>query len=125
MSLFDKETMEKAGKSNWLVGADFEGAGQVLKIKKVEKAKSMYGAGADSAMVEREILAEGEVFRYTFEDKEGNEKSHDSHSMPFMIALQNAEFNFGDWLLIKRTGKLRDTRYTAEQIETPFEAVSF
>ncbi len=24
---------------------------------------------------------------------------------------------YGDWLLIKRTGKLRDTRYTAEKLD--------
>lgn len=116
MALFPNDVMDKAGKSDWLVGADFEGAGQVLKIKSIEKVKSDYGAAAGSSIVEREILEEGQVFRYSFEDAEGNEKTHDSHSMPFMIALQNAEFNFGDWLLIKRTGKLKDTRYTAEQV---------
>lgn len=118
MALFDQTIMDKAGKSNWLVGADFEN-GQTLKIKSVETVKSDFGASADSSIVEREILKEGEVFRYTFEDASGEEKVHDSHSMPFFIAMQGAEFNFGDWLLIKRTGKLRDTRYTADKVEAP------
>lgn len=119
MALFDKDTMEKVGKSDWITGADFEGDGQFLLIKAVDKVKSQYGASADNGMVEREILAEGETFRYTFEDKDGNTRTFDSHSMPFMIGMQNAEFNFGDWLLIKRTGKLRDTRYTAEKVDGP------
>lgn len=119
MALFDPETMEKAGKSDWYTGADFEGDGLTLQIKKVEKVKSQYGATADSGMVERDILEEGEIFRYTFADSEGAEKNFDSHSMPFMIAMQGAEFNLDDWLLIKRTGKLRDTRYTAEKVEAP------
>lgn len=118
MALFDKDTMDKAGKSNWLAGEDFEN-GLTLQIKSVEKVKSQYGAKADSGMVEREILQEGETFRYTFVDGEGSEKQFDSTSMPFMIGMNSAEFNFGDWLLIKRTGKLRDTRYTAEKVDAP------
>ena len=127
MALFDKDIMDKAGKSDWYTGADFEGDGLTLQIKKVEKVKSQFGATADSGMVEREILDEGEVFRYTFADKDGTEKNFDSHSMPFMIGMQNSEFNLGDWLLIKRTGKLRDTRYTVEKVDAPLKAseVSF
>lgn len=119
MAIFDSETMEKAGKTDWYTGADFEGEGLTLQIKGVEKVKSQYGASADNGMVEREILEEGQTFRYTFADSEGNEKNFDSHSMPFMIAMQSAEFNIGDWLRIKRTGKLRDTRYTAEKVDAP------
>jgi hypothetical protein len=119
MPIFDKDTMEKAGRSDWLAGEDFEGEGLVLQVKSVEKVKSQYGAKADSGMVEREILQEGETFRYTFADKNGTEKQFDSTSMPFMIGLNNAEFNFGDWVHIKRTGKLRDTRYTAEKVDAP------
>lgn len=116
MALFDEETMERAGKSDWYTGADFEGDGLTVQIKKVEKVKSQYGATSDNGMVERGILKEGETFRYTFADKDGTEKNLDSHSMPFMIAMQGAEFNIEDWLHIKRTGKLRDTRYTAEKV---------
>ena len=119
MAIFDPKDMEKVGKSEWLTGADFEGDGLVLKIKSVEKVKSQYGAGADNAMVERAILQEGETFRYVFEDVGGNDRQFDSHSMPFMIGMTNAEFNFGDWLFIKRTGKLRDTRYTPEKVDAP------
>lgn len=119
MALFDKDTLEKAGKSDWYTGADFEGNGLTLQIKKVEKVKSQYGAKADSSMVEREILQEGETFRYTFADATGAEKNFDSDSMPFMIGMNGAEFNFGDWLHIQRTGKLRDTRYTAEKVDAP------
>lgn len=119
MAIFDNATMEKAGKNDWYTGADFEGIGLTLQIKGVEKVKSQFGASADSAMVEREILEEGQIFRYTFADASGEEKNFDSHSMPFMIAMTQAEFNFGDWLLIKRTGKLRDTRYTAEKVDAP------
>lgn len=119
MALFDGDTMSKVGKSDWYTGADFEGNGLTLQIKKVEKVKSQFGATADSGMVEREILEEGYTFRYTFADSSGEEKNFDSHSMPFLIAMNGAEFNFGDWLQIKRTGKLRDTRYTAEKVDAP------
>ncbi len=119
MALFDKDTMDKAGKSDWYTGADFEGAGLTLQIKKVEKVKSQYGATTNDGLVEKGILEEGETFRYTFADASGAEKNMDTHSFPFMIAMQGAEFNFGDWLHITRTGKLRDTRYTAEKVEAP------
>lgn len=127
MAIFDSADMEKVGKSDWLTGSDFEGEGQVLKIVSVEKVKSQYGAAADNGMVEKEILEEGQTFRYSFEDSEGATRTFDSHSMPFMIGLNNAEFNFGDWLHIQRTGKLRDTRYMAEKVDEPIspEKVSF
>ena len=119
MAIFDNETVEKVGESKWLNGSSFEGEGLVLQIKAVDKIKSQYGAKADNALVERGILEEGEMYRYTFEDTKGNERTFDSHSMPFMVGLNNAEFNFGDFLLIKRTGKLKETRYTAELVEAP------
>lgn len=119
MSIFDPKDMEKVGSNSYLSGSDFEGDGQTLQIKSVEKIKSQFGAGADNSMVEREILEEGQTMRYAFVDKDGNEKNFDSHSMPFMIGLNNADFNFGDWLHIQRTGKLRDTRYTAEKVDAP------
>lgn len=118
MALFDNETMSKAGKSDWYTGADFE-AGLTLQIKKVEKVKSQFGAAADNGLVEREILEEGETFRYTFADAKGEEKNFDSHSFPFFIAMQGAEFNLDDWLHITRTGKLRATRFTAEKVDAP------
>ena len=119
MALFDELTMEKAGKNEWYTGEDFSGDGLTLQIKSVEKVKSQYGAKADNGLVERTILEEGELYRYTFADANGEEKNFDSHSMPFFIAMQGAESNLGDWLLIKRTGKLRETRYTAEEVEAP------
>ena len=119
MALFDESTMEKAGKNEWYTGEDCSGDGLTLQIKNVEKVSSQYGAKADNGLVEREILEEGQIYRYTFADAEGKEKNFDSHSMPFFIAMQGAEFNFGDWLLIKRTGKLRDTRYTADKVDAP------
>lgn len=119
MALFDESVMDKAGKNDWYTGADFDGNGQVVQVKAVTKKKSQFGAAADSSIVEKEILEEGEVFQYTFADHDGVEKNFDSHSMPFFIAMTQAEFNFGDWLHIKRTGKLRDTRFTAEKVEGP------
>lgn len=124
MALFDKDIMDKVGKSDWYTGADFEGDGLILQIKKVDKVKSQFGATADNGMVERDILEEGETFRYTFADSKGEEKNFDSHSMPFMIGMQNAEFNLEDWLHIKRTGKLRDTRYTVDKVDAPEAEIS-
>lgn len=119
MALFDSETMEKVGKSDWYSGTDFEGEGLTLQIKSVEKVKSQYGADENHKLVEKEVLEKGELFRYTFVDVEGNEKPFDSHSQPFMIAMNQAEFNMGDWLHITRTGKLKDTRYVAEKVDAP------
>lgn len=119
MAIFPPEALDKFGKNEWLSGGDFKGNGLFLKIKSNEKVKSQFGAKADNGMVEREILEEGELFRYVFEDETGAERTFDSHSFPFAIALQNAEFNFGDWLHITRTGELKNTRYTAEKVDSP------
>jgi hypothetical protein len=120
MALFDKEIMDKAEamSSSWLKGTDFEN-GLTLKITHTEKIKSQYGAKAEDSMVEKNILEEGETFRYLFEDAQGVAKKHDSSSMPFFIAMQQVEMNYGDWLFIKREGKGDRTRYTAEIVDAP------
>lgn len=119
MALFDEEIMEKVGKSDWLTGADFDGDGLVLKVVSVDKISSQYGADDSHSLVEKGILSSGQTFRYVFADAEGNERKFDSHSTPFMIAMNNAEFNFGDFLHITRTGKQKDTRYVAEKVDAP------
>lgn len=113
--------MEKAqaGSGKWIKASDFADKGLTLQVVSTEKVKGQYGASAESALVEREILEEGESFRYNFKDTEGKERSHDSTSFPLFIALQNAEINFGDWLHIKREGKGDKTRYTAEVVDAP------
>lgn len=120
MSIFPKDVQDAANKMNgaWIKGADFE-EGLTLKIKATEKIKSQYGARAEDSIVEKNILEEGETFRYTFVDSEGVERRFDSASMPFFIAMQSAEFNFGDWLMIKREGKGDKTRYSAVRVEAP------
>lgn len=111
--------MEKVGKSDWLTGADFDGDGLTLKVVSVDKIASQYGADDAHSLVEKGVLESGQTFRYVFADPEGNERKFDSHSTPFMIAMNQSEFNFGDFLHITRTGKLKDTRYVAEKVDAP------
>lgn len=95
---------------------EFE-AGLTLQLVSVEKVKSQFGAAEDSSIVEREILEEGEQFVYTFKDLEGLTRKHYSTSFPLCIAMQKAELNYGDWVLIKREGKSKDTKYTVEKVK--------
>lgn len=121
MAIFDDKTMEKAsaGSSKWIKATDFADKGLTLQIVSTEKVKSQYGASAESGLVEREILEEGESFRYSFKDVAGNERTHDSTSFPLFIGMQNAEINFGDWLHITREGKGDKTRYSVEKVDAP------
>lgn len=124
MAIFDDKTMEAAEKmgGGWVKAKEFEGAGLTLKIESTERIKSQYGAKAEDGIVERGILEEGESFRFTFEDEEGNERKHDSSSFPMFIGMQQAELNFGDWLHIRKEGERDKTRYYVEVVEAPVTA---
>lgn len=117
---FPPDVQEASDKlaSNWLKGSDFE-AGLTLQLTKpLEKVKSQYGAEADDYLVENNILAEGESFRYTFVDANGVEKKIDSCSTPFFIGFKQCEeVGVGDWVHIIRTGKTDKTRYTVEKVD--------
>lgn len=120
MSVFPPEVnsaLEKMNKEKIKAG-EFE-KGLVLQFVSVEKQKSQWGASEDSSIVEKGILEEGEQFLYTFKDSEGDNRRFYSHSFPFLIAMQGAELNEGDWLNISRTGKLKDTKYTVEKTTAP------
>lgn len=121
MSIFNKEVSDalKGMGGSFLKGSDFEGDGLVLKYVGHEKVPSRYGAGEDSKIVERGILEEGEVFRFSFQDANGNQKTFDTYSFPFIIGMNQAEINEGDWLRISRSGKTTETRYSVEKTEKP------
>lgn len=102
--------------NSYLRGTDFDNEGIVLTFKGVEKIKGRFGAPEDSKLVEKGILEEGEAFKYSFEDSEGNERIFESHSMPFAIAMNTAEVNPGDVLTISRTGKTTETRYSVKTV---------
>ena len=118
--MFDENT-KKALKNmggNYLRGSDFEG-GLTLQFKSVEKISGQYGAEADSSMVEKGILEEGQKFRFTFADSDGVKRTFDTTSMPFTIALNQVEINEDDWVEITREGKGDKTRYHAEKVSEP------
>lgn len=119
-NFFPADVQEASSKitSNWLKGSDFEG-GLVLQVaKSMEKVKSLYGAEEDDYLVEKEILAVGESFRYTFTDTAGAERKIDSSSTPFFIGFKQVEeLGVGDWIKITRTGKTDKTRYTVEKVD--------
>lgn len=121
MAIFDKEIMDKAAQASneWIKATEFDGKGLTLQINGVEKIKSNYGAKAEDAIVERDILEEGETFRYTFKDADGNERKHDSSSFPMFIGMKSVEVNYGDWLHIRREGKKDKTKYFAEAVDAP------
>lgn len=121
MSIFPPDILEKLknGSSDWLSGEDFGGDGITLQIVSVEPVTNRFGVEEDHYYVQNDILKIGETFCYTFKDLEGNERKFSTHSRPFEIALTSAEVETGNWLHIIRTGKLKDTRYTAEKVEAP------
>lgn len=116
-SIFPPEVTEALNKMEKakIRAAEFE-AGLTLEFVGVEKVKSMFGATEDSSIVERGILEEGEQFVYTFKDGEGDVRKLYSASFPFLISMNQAELNEGDKILITRTGKLKDTKYTVEKV---------
>ncbi len=117
----DVNEAAKSLASNWISAAEFE-AGPVLQIfKPMEKIKASnpkYGAEAKNYLVTKEILAEGETFRYHFKTPEGEEKQIDSTSAPLFIGMRSVEeLGVGDWVKITRTGKTSETRFTVEKVD--------
>lgn len=108
------EALNKMDKEK-IKAAEFEN-GLTLEFVGVEKVKSQYGAAEDSSIVERGILEEGEQFVYTFKDSDGDTRKLYSTSFPFLIAMNQAELNIGDTVLITRKGKLKETKYTVEKV---------
>lgn len=117
--MFDEQTKKALANmgGSFLKGSDFEG-GLELQFKSVEKIKGRYGAESDSYAVEKGILEEGQSFRFHFSSPSG-EKTFDTSSMPFVIAMNQVEIGENDWVKIVREGKGDKTRYFAEKIETP------
>ena len=63
-------------------------------------------------------MEEGELFSFVFNTKDGQRK-FDTKSFPFFIAMKEVEIAENGWYLIKRTGKLSDTRYSVTPAEAP------
>lgn len=126
MAFFDDEVMEAAEKlgGDWVKAEEFDGDGLILQAVKVERMKATnpkYGAQEADAIVKREILAEGETFKYYFKTTSGDDRKLDSKSFPLFIAFKEAETEPGDWVKIQRTGKASETRYTVTKVEKPVE----
>lgn len=118
-----REASNKMG-SDWIKGAEFDGAGLVLQLlKPLEKVKANnpeYGAQEDDYLVKGEILEVGQTLRFTFKDAEGTERKFDTSSTPFFIGFKQCEeLGVGDWVLITRTGKTNKTRYTVVKTNAP------
>lgn len=121
MSIFDKETEKKVENMNkvWIKSSEFDGNGLVLRVDSVSKVSGDYGASAESSIVKRGILEEGQSFRYVFTDPEGVERKHDSASFPLFIGMEYADVSIGDWVHIKRGGKGEETKYAVVLTEKP------
>lgn len=122
MSVFPKEVDEAADKMGgmWIKATEFEGEGLKLRCKGVEKVVAnnpKYGATKEESLVRKEILAEGETFRYLFTDESGEDRQIDSKSMPMFIGFKQVDIEEGDWVNVVRTGKLDETRYVVTPIE--------
>lgn len=120
-----KEAADKIG-GDWIKAGEFEGNGLVLKIakpmEKVRATNPKYGAQEADYLVKNELLEVGETFRFTFETADGSERKIDTKSTPFFIAFKQCadkEVGVGDWVLIQRTGKTDETRYTVEKVDEP------
>lgn len=119
MSIFGKEIDEKAaGGGDWIKGSEFDGGGLLVQYVSHEKKQSKYGATDQDGLCEKGILEEGELFSFVFNTKDGQRK-FDTKSFPFFIAMKECEIVENGWYLIKRTGKLSDTRYTVTPVEAP------
>ncbi len=123
MSIFPPEIEEAASKlgGEFVKGSEFEGDGLTLQlVKAMEVVKSnnpKYGATETDFLVKNDILEEGETLRFTFKDSEGKERTFDTKSAPFFIAVKQVEeLGVGDWIHITRTGKTNETRYQAEKV---------
>lgn len=121
-NFFPEDVMEASEKigGGWLKGSDFDGEGQELQLakplEKVAPSNPKYGADKDNFLVKNELLEVGQTFRYSFKSKDGLEKQFDSTSTPFFVAFKQCEgLAIGDWVIIKRTGKTTETRYTVEK----------
>ncbi len=120
MSIFPEETNKVLAKiaMEKIKPVEFE-AGLTLQFKSVERIKSQYGASDDASIVEKGVLEEGEQFLFHFKDTKGEERKLYSTSFPFVVAMNGAELNTDDWVLIKRTGKTTETKYTVTKTDAP------
>jgi hypothetical protein len=100
--------------SNFIKSSEFEGKGLILKVVGVEPIKANnpdYGATDKDWLCQKEILNEGETFRYTFLDESGQERIYNTKSAVFFISFKNLNPEVDSRIIIKRIGKGRETEY--------------
>lgn len=124
MSIFEPEVDKKIQEvgGEFIKGSEFDGDGlevQILSVRKIKASNPKYGAIATDRIVQQEYLDEGETFRYTFRNKHGVERKHDSKSMPLFIGFSSVrdQLEEGDWVHIWREGERDETRYYVEKVK--------
>lgn len=128
-----KQAVENAAGNNKFIGADeFEGDGLTLRVKSFEKFRpknKKFGVNDEDALYTQKILDEGESFRYVFETVLTDEDQSDPNAFPvervveskslaIFIAFSKLDPEKGDVIRIWKEGKMENTRYYCEKVET-------
>ena len=116
-----EKAKEAAENSRFIKAEHFEGEGltlQCLGFEKFTASNPKFGADEKDALYKQDILAKGESFRYSFRNKEGEEKVYETKSAAIFIAFNDENLNLenGDWVRVSKTGKMDETRYTVEKV---------
>ena len=115
MSIFSEEIKDRDNKpSPWIKTEQlFNGIELTILGAEVVEANN-YGAEEGDSLFDKGILQDGETIRYSFTDKDGNERKYDSKSAGLYFAFKQTNPEPGKIVSITRTGKGDQTRYKIE-----------
>lgn len=126
VDIFPPDTREAVDKlsGDFIKAEEFEGEGLIIQfakpLEKVVSKNPKYGADEKDFLLKNHILQLGQTFRYTFNTPDGRERKIDSKSSPLFLGFKMVEeLGVGDWVHVKRTGKVSNTRYFIEKVEAP------
>lgn len=108
------------GTNRFIKAEEMEGEGLILTCVAFKKTKAnnpKFGANEKDALWQQDILKDGELFRYTFKTKEGQERLIESKSLALFLGFSAADPQEGDTVKIHKEGKMEDTRYYVEILE--------
>jgi len=115
MSIFNEEIKDRDNKPSPWVKAEELFSGKEFIIQSVDIVEANnYGAEEGDSLFDKGILQDGETIRYSFTDKDGNERKYDSKSAGLYFAFKQTNPEPGKIVSITRTGKGDQTRYKIE-----------
>lgn len=90
---------------------------QILSVEIVTARDPRFGANEKDGLLKKDILQEGETFKYSFLTEEGQEKIYETKSTAFYVGIREANLQGGEWVKISRKGKMEETRYKFEVVK--------